>query len=151
MLAAIDLPGNQFFPTAIPILWDGRAELAATLNATVTVATLQLQTTYIGLIFAFGITVRDPTYDYSGSIQFNLIVNNAPFMGSPIGPWTLQRGSVSSLIPTLIKLPMAALVSLTATRIVASALAQTIDFMATGLTLPRDSSKQKCDDATYRV
>ena len=130
----IDMSANER-AKCLPFVLEGRAEVGTALGSKVNVASTVVPLGYVAYLLAYGVTVRDPTYDYSGSLQFAL----TPMMDNTNGNWTLQRGSVAAPIPTLIQFLPGNTVLFTATRLVASAIAQTVDFFGTGFMRPADS------------
>lgn len=130
----IDMSANER-AKCLPFVLEGRGEVGAALGSRSNVASTQVPLGYVAYLLAYGVTVRDPTYDYSGSLQFAL----SPLMDNTNGNWTLQRGSVASPIPTVIQFLPGNTVLFTATRVVASAIAQTVDFLGIGFMRPADS------------
>lgn len=116
----------------LPFVLEGRGEVAAAVGSSTVVASTTVPGGYVAYLLAYGVTVRDPTYDYSGSLSFQL----SPMIDNTSGIWTLQRGSVAAPIPTLIQFLPNAQVQFSARRSVASALAQTVDFLGVGFMRP---------------
>lgn len=154
MIGTIHFLPNDVDPNKVlPFILDGQGTLAAAAGSSVTVATSGLLSSYVGMILAFGITVRGtPEYEYTGNITFALNINNGPFVSNGQGSWTTQRGSVLQPMPTLIRLPLGSQkVTLTATRgTTAAAQPQYIAFLATGVMWP-DTKPIPTDAARFRV
>lgn len=145
------LPPGYNPDKTLPFIADGQASLAAALGSTATLVDTKLQSSWIGAILGIGTTVRqDPEYQYTGGILFRLLIDGSPFLDNNAGTWTTQRGSILNLMPTLIHLPLAARVTVTATRAIVAAQAQTIAFLATGIMWPFGASGPY-DHAKYRV
>jgi len=124
---------------ALPWTLDGQASIpAAQSNDWTTLATVTLSG-YRGYLTAYGVTVRDAAYDFSGSLLFRIIANGAPMLDlSGQGYWSTQRGSVATPIPALIPIYANQLVSLECRRAVASAGATLVAMLATGIRYPAE-------------
>lgn len=146
------LPPGTRPDTVLPFIGDGQGTLAADANSSVTLVDTRLQSSYVGLILAIGVTVRAvPDYEYTGNIIFRLLINGAPFLDNNAGTWTTQRGSVVTPMPTMIRMPLGARVTFVATRsTTAAALAQTVAFCSTGVQWP-DTKPIPTDAARFRV
>lgn len=152
MYVSLDIDHAQaFYDNAMPIQWEGRGEVPILVGAAIVIAQTKLPQTYDGVILSYGVTVRDPTYEYTGTLSFQILINGNPMLDNGTGPWTLQRGSVTAPIPTLIKVPMNAQLTFVATRLLVSALPQTVDFSAQGWMKPRDMKKQNISADKFRV
>ena len=144
---------------AQPFLMEGRVEIGAAIADWATVATTTLSSTAYGKLLSYGVTVRDPAYEYTGTLAFRLMLNGAPFItntngtvtAGQDGSWTLERGSVVNQLPTLIHLSDGSTIVFQARRVSVAALAQTVDFSACGWTAPRNCAPCNDDDGKYRV
>jgi hypothetical protein len=125
----------------IPFVMEGRGEVPAAVGPSVTIASAVTPSNYITYILAYGVTVRDPVYDYSGSLSFSLQIGGGNVLSNTTGPWTAQRGSVASPIPTMMSFLGGAPLAFISSRVIASALAQTVDFFATGWSIPAEEER----------
>lgn len=146
------LPPNINPNDVLPFILDGQTTLAAAVGSTSSVATSKLLSSYVGVILALGVTVRGvPEYEYTGDINFSLLLNESPFISNGQGTWSTQRGSVASPMPTFIRLPLGAnSITFRATRTAVSAVPHTIAVLATGVMWPNNPSIQT-DAARFRI
>lgn len=136
----------------LPLFADGQGSVAAAASSSTTIVSTNLQSSYVGVILAFGVTVRSvPEYEYTGNLIFRLLVDDGPFLDNNRGTWTTQRGSVLQPIPTLIRVPLGGRISFVVSRsTTAAAQAQTVAFIATGVMWP-DTHPLPYDGGRYRV
>ncbi len=130
---------------ALPFQMEGRGEVAAAVGvagSTMVIAETTVPGTYRAYILGYGVTVRDPTYDYSGSLGFSLLIGQTPYFANNAGQWTGQRGSVENLIPVFIQTDGEKLMRFQARRLVASAQATVVDFLLVGLMIPIEQEKR---------
>jgi len=124
----------------MPIVIEGSVDIPAALGVTsrnVLVASANIPQNYRAYILSYGVTVRQvPAYDFSGSLGFNLLVGDAPYLSNAAGQWSGERGSIAHPTPTLIQLDGEKRVRFLSTRLVASAQASTVSFFATGFMIP---------------
>ncbi len=129
---------------AMPFQMEGRGEVAAAIGlttSTIVIARAEVPGTYRAYILGYGVTVRDPTYDYSGSLGFSLLIGQTPYFANDAGQWTGQRGSVENLIPVFIQTDGEKQIKFQARRLVASAQATVVDFLLVGLMIPIEQEK----------
>ncbi len=127
--------------TVRPFLLEGRAQVLGPASPTpVVVAQTKITPNFNAYILSYGVTVRDATeYQYTGTLEFALQVNNAPFLdNNGNGSWTLQRGSVLNPIPTLIQLTSGGNLTFTARRAIVNGGPQFVDFIAIGFMIPAE-------------
>ena len=136
----------------LPFLLEGRLTVPATVGTFVNVVTNTLPAAYRAVIVGYGVSVRDPSYDWSGAISFRLLTNASPFGDNNTGSWTTQRGSVENLMPCYIETSIGAVVSFQAKRAIASAspVPYVVDFLATGIMIPVGAEPMR-DAGRYRV
>ncbi len=140
MLAIIDFGWTQSQRSkAQPFQMEGRGlvpALSGVLGSRVVVASTEVVGNYRGYLLSYGVTVRDPAYDYSGAIAFSLLVGDTPYFSNQTGQWTLERGSVANQTPIFIQFDGPKKVTFIATRLIDSPQPTYVDFSASGLFIP---------------
>lgn len=132
---------------ANPFIMEGRGVVPAVAGpstSTVIIAEASLQGNYRGVITNYGVTVRDPAFDYSGNIGFSLLLGETPFYTNQSGQWTNERGSVANPWETMISFDGPKNLRFIATRLITSPLPTTVDFCAFGLWFPMALDKTMC-------
>lgn len=139
MFLSLDISPSTAIRSRIrPFLLEGRANIPALASTTpILVAETKVLPNYNCYILAYGVTVRDPNYDYTGTLEFSLYINGAAYLdNNSKATWTLQRGSVVDPIPTLIQTQSGGLIQFFCRRAINAAQAQPVDFIAHGWQIP---------------
>lgn len=138
-------------PNALPLTVSGQVLLPLAMsNGWVTVAQYD-SLAYNSYIAAYGITVRDAAYLYTGSIQFRITIDEAPIQdGTALGFWTNERGSVATPIPSLIFVSASRTLRLQCRRAVIAGAAQEVAMLATGLRFPQEVRLDPAPAQHYR-
>lgn len=146
MLAVIDFQWSQSQRSkAQPLQMEGRGEvpaLSGLVSSRVIIARTTLPPNYRGYLLSYGVTVRSPSFDYSGNIAFSLLIGDTPYFSNETGQWTGERGSVASPLPIFLQFDGPKTLTFIATRLIDSAQADTVDFIATGLFIPLAQEQQ---------
>jgi len=146
MFLSLDIsPATAIRSRIRPFLLEGRGSIPAATGAAVIVCSTQVLPNYNAYILAYGVSVRDtPEYQYTGSLAFSLYVNGGPYLdNNSNASWTLQRGTVDHPIPTLIQTQSGGIIQFLCQRVVATAQASTVDFIALGWQIPADVEPTK--------
>lgn len=131
---------NPLAPLILPRIYpwevDGIVQISAGLTAGyMTIASYAFDTASRGFCTAYGYDVLDPTYDFSGSLLFQ-VAKNGQVVGS-MTAWSQQHGTPQAPQETLLYCQPGDTVTLSVQRAVAAAMPHTVVGLLKGRTWPQ--------------